>query len=319
MSDTIKIYTSSDLVRDIIADDFHLLVVLNRFRIPFGFGNNTVAKVCADNGVDVDTFLAVANLASHDTITGNGIDVSCLVAYLKESHSYILDFALPHIKQQLVLGIHQSELNDAALLTLKFFDEYIKEVRKHMEFENETVFPYIEQLIDGEPLDEFTIKSFASKHERMTIKLDEFKDLFLRHYVLPNTRNLSHALISIISCGKDLDTHCQIEESLLVPAVEHLERQAQKNTPHPTRQRRDAPTAPEANADDLSDREKEIIRLVAHGLSNKEIADKLNLSFHTITTYRKKIATKLNIHSAAALTIFAIINGIVNPKEIQLK
>ena len=74
-----------------------------------------------------------------------------------------------------------------------------------------------------------------------------------------------------------------------------------------------------AGGEKLSAREKEIIRLVAHGLANKEIADRLCLSFHTVTTYRKNISSKLNIHSTAALTIYAILQGIADPKDIELK
>lgn len=54
-----------------------------------------------------------------------------------------------------------------------------------------------------------------------------------------------------------------------------------------------------------------MIAAVAQGLSNKEMADKLNLSFHTITTYRKNIGAKLNIHSTAGLVIFAILHHLI--------
>ena len=50
---------------------------------------------------------------------------------------------------------------------------------------------------------------------------------------------------------------------------------------------------------------------VVEGLSNKEIADKLHLSQHTIITHRKNIARKLNIHSTAGLTIYAIVNKMI--------
>ena len=73
------------------------------------------------------------------------------------------------------------------------------------------------------------------------------------------------------------------------------------------------------NSKDLSSRETDVLQLIVKGITNKEIADKLCLSFHTITTYRKNISAKLNIHSTAALTIFAILHGIVNPEEIELK
>ena len=56
---------------------------------------------------------------------------------------------------------------------------------------------------------------------------------------------------------------------------------------------------------------------MAYGLSNKEIADRLCLSFHTITTYRKNLSYKLNIHSTAALVIYAILHRIVNMEDIK--
>ena len=56
----------------------------------------------------------------------------------------------------------------------------------------------------------------------------------------------------------------------------------------------------------LSSREKEIITCVVKGMTNKEIADALYLSAHTVITHRRNIARKLQIHSPAGLTIYAI-------------
>ena len=68
----------------------------------------------------------------------------------------------------------------------------------------------------------------------------------------------------------------------------------------------------------LSQREKEIITFVVKGLTNKEIADKLCLSVHTVITHRRNIARKLQIHSPAGLTIYAIVNKLVELKDIEL-
>lgn len=70
--------------------------------------------------------------------------------------------------------------------------------------------------------------------------------------------------------------------------------------------------------ENLSQREKEIISLVVRGLTNQEIADKLFLSIHTVITHRRNIARKLEIHSATGLTIYAIVNKIVDIDEIKL-
>ncbi|MDY5388197.1 MAG: LuxR C-terminal-related transcriptional regulator, partial [Muribaculaceae bacterium] len=64
-------------------------------------------------------------------------------------------------------------------------------------------------------------------------------------------------------------------------------------------------------------REKEIIACVAKGLSNKEIADELCLSVHTVATHRKNISAKLGIHSTAGLAIFAVIHHLVELKELN--
>lgn len=67
----------------------------------------------------------------------------------------------------------------------------------------------------------------------------------------------------------------------------------------------------------LSQREKEIITCVVKGLTNKAIADKLFLSIHTVITHRRNIARKLQIHSPAGLTIYAIVNKLVELGDIK--
>lgn len=69
--------------------------------------------------------------------------------------------------------------------------------------------------------------------------------------------------------------------------------------------------------DVLSAREKEIVVCVVKGMTNKEIADTLYISIHTVITHRRNIARKLQIHSPAGLTIFAIVNNLVEISEIK--
>jgi two-component system, NarL family, nitrate/nitrite response regulator NarL len=75
-------------------------------------------------------------------------------------------------------------------------------------------------------------------------------------------------------------------------------------------QRRVAPNEPEPPL--LSDREREVLVLIAEGLSNKEVADRLNIGVRTAETHRERLMRKLNIHTVAGLTKFAIANGMVN-------
>lgn len=73
----------------------------------------------------------------------------------------------------------------------------------------------------------------------------------------------------------------------------------------------------ELENNEITEREKEIIKFVALGYTNKSIADELNISIHTVITHRKNISSKLNIKSIAGLTVYAIMNGIVELDQIN--
>lgn len=72
-----------------------------------------------------------------------------------------------------------------------------------------------------------------------------------------------------------------------------------------------------SSEEELSDREKEILISVVKGMSNKEIAEHHNISIHTVITHRRNMARKLKIHSISGLTIYAIINKLVDISEIK--
>jgi regulator of cell morphogenesis and NO signaling len=97
---------------------------------------------------------------------------------------------------------------------------------------------------------------------------------------------------------QDFADHCAIEDDILRPALSQA-------TPEEVQ----VPKQEEVEA--LSDRERDVLVEIVKGLSNKEIADSLCISVHTVITHRKNITRKLNIHSTAGLTIYAIVNGLI--------
>lgn len=223
-------YSSTDKMSDLICDNYSLLMVMSRFGLSLGFGDKNVKDVCEAQNVDYRTFLAVANFISEEQYSYSGdensFSIHALMDYLKRAHTYFLDFNLPVMRRKLIEAINCSETNnDVAYLILKFFDEYAKEVRRHMEYENEAVFTYVEQLLEGKLSEQYNIATFASKHNQIEIKLKELKNIIIKYYPEKENNNLLNAvLFDIFNCEQDLASHCQVEDYMFVPAVAQIER-----------------------------------------------------------------------------------------------
>ena len=310
-------YTPQEPMRKLIAENNLLLMALSRFEIALGFGTKTVAQVCADNGVDTSTFLAVANFLSDRPYERFAVSLPSLVKYLKNAHTYFLGFILPEIRRKLIASVDCSDPANVGFLILRFYDGYVEEVRRHMEYENSHVFDYVDRLIEGVNPGGYHIAEFEHVPRPIASKLNELKDIFICHYAGSGARvdSLNSALFDIITCEQDLLGHCAVEDRIFVPAVQTLEQEVSMRTAMPNKARSEAPTP---TGDILTEREKDIVRCVTRGMSNKEIADKLCLSVHTVTTHRRNINNKLQIHSTAALAIFAILNKLIDLSEVQV-
>lgn len=310
-------YAAAHKMRDLIADNSQLIMVMGRFGIPMGFADKTVSEVCAEHGVDEKTFLAVTNFVSQKETQYDAINLSSLIGYLKKAHEYFLTFSLPAIRRKLIEAIDCSGSDSIAMLILRFYDEYVVEVRRHMQYENKVVFAYVENLLKGYWQQGYQIATFEGKHSPIGAKLQELKDVIVRYCPENSSYLLYSVLLDIILCEQDLNSHCSIEDNLFVPAAKELEKSIQKQGKVMSEVLAEASTAATDKIDQLSDREKEIVVCIAKGMSNKEIADALFLSVHTVTTHRKNISAKLQIHSTAGLVIYAIANKLVAISEVQ--
>lgn len=313
-----KSYKKSDAMCDVICDEPTLLQTMSRFGIPLGVGEQTVEEVCQAHGVDTPTFLAVANFvkrgAKGAALLLDSVSVGCLTEYLRRAHSFFLDFQLPAIRRKLLEALDCSQTGEVAYLILKFYDDYMGEVRKHMTHENRKVFAYVEELLQGRRPADYSIAQFARAHASIDVKLQELKNIIIRYYApTEKAELLGSALFDIFSCEADLRLHCSVEDELFVPAVAILEERVAMEVTPPAGE---DTTAAKAEGM-LSEREREIVHWVVCGLSNKQIAARLFISLNTVLTHRKNIARKLGIHSVAGLTIYAIVNKLVDVKEIE--
>ena len=302
---------------DVICDEPALLQMMSRFGIPLGVADKTVTQVCQEHHVDTATFLALANFMKQGARGAAEhlpqVSVAALTDYLRRAHTYFLDYQLPAVRRKLLEALDCSQTAEVSLLIIKFYDNYMGEVRKHMQHENRKVFGYVEGLLRGERTGNYSIADFARSHSSIDVKLQELKNIIIKYYAPTEQAELLHsALYDIFTCEKDLRMHCQVEDDIFVPAVQILENQVALTAQPADAQAENKETAGNV----LSEREQEIVHWVVCGLSNKQIGERLFISPNTVLTHRKNFARKLDIHSVAGLTIYAIVNGIVEIGDI---
>ena len=232
-----------------------------------------------------------------------------------------IDGLVPHEKKnhQIDLILSLDENDNLAHLILKLYDGYAHSLRSHMNYEEKTLFPYVEKLIDGKASDDTFVETFSKHHDQTDQLLTELKDIIIKYLPSDNLRNnqLSATLYDIYNSERMLYQHVEIEDRIFMPAIRLLEQQCRQSDVS-QRISNMITGGDEASQEALSEREKEIIICVVQGMSNKEIAEHLFISTNTVTTHRRNIARKLQIHSPAGLTIYAIVNNLVDISTVKL-
>ena len=313
-------YEADDKMINLIRDNHSLLYMLGAFGIKLGFGDKTVREVCEQQEVDTYTFLTIVNFAINGHLDRESIgqlSVITLLRYLRATHVFFLEFELPFIRKELKEALDEDD--NLAHLILKLYDGYANSMRSHMNYEEKTLFPYVEQLIEGKVANDTSAEPFSKHHAQTDQRLTELKDIIIKYLPSDNLRNnqLSATLYDIYNSERMLYQHVEIEDRIFMPAIRLLEQQCRQSD---VSQRISTMITGgnETSQEALSEREKEIIVCIVQGMSNKEIADHLFISTNTVMTHRRNIVRKLQIHSPAGLTIYAIVNKLVDISTVKL-
>ena len=314
-----KMYEASDKMISLIRDNYNLLQSLGSFGISLGFGDKTVKQVCDDQNVDTNTFLAVVNFTINGYREMNDVSrlsVPTLLQYLKASHNYFLGFQLPFIRKELVDALDEND--NLARLILKLYDEYSRSVTLHMKYEEKTVFPYVESLLAGKPMANYAIDMYSKHHGQESSKLRELKSIIIKYFPGDSLRNnqLSATLYDIYNNEEWLALHAEVEDKIFIPAIKYLEEKSRQSDVSAKISSMIGKN--QEGADALGEREKDVIVALVQGMSNKEIAEHLCISVNTVITHRRNIARKLQIHSPAGLTIYAIVNNLIDISAVKL-
>ena len=166
-----------------------------------------------------------------------------------------------------------------------------------------------------------TVDTFGSFAELEANNPDDYFHYFVAmNTVLENRQFFSERRQKTIVLTLNLDTTSQLSEfhSLCINVPEkQLVRSLLMLQQHAHSGGKNLPPIPQVLQQKiLSDREIEVMSLIAQGLINKEIADRLNIGLSTVITHRKNIMDKLGLKSVSALTIYAVMHGYVDINNI---
>ena len=187
-----------------------------------------------------------------------------------------------------------------------------------MKYEEKFLFPYVESLLDKQPLPNYDIDTFSKHHGQTDQKLRELKNIIIKYLPSNGLRNnqLSATLCDIYNNEEWLAKHSDVEEEIMIPAIRTLEKKLKQNDVS-AKISSMINTNP-GNQDALSEREKEVIVSLVQGMTNKEIANHLCIAPNTVITHRRNIARKLQIHTPAGLTIYAIVTNLVDISSVEI-
>ncbi len=300
-----SLYTPRMRVADLVDSNAHLLGVFARMGIPMGFGNATVEETCRLHGVDIDTLLLICNMYSfRDYVPSEEemtrLDPGQVVSYLKQSHSYYREDALVTLADAIRRMLDPCDERRRRFIW-EFFTDYKQELEKHFAYEEAHVFPFAEAIIRGDTgMERFF--QVEAEHSDIEAKIGDLKSILLKYPPAEcRSGDIQQVLTFLYFLDEDMTRHNTIEDRLL-----GKEKPGKQVTP-----------APRAEGDELTAREKEILICVAKGMLNKEIADLYSLSIYTVITHRKNITRKTGIKSVAGLTIYALLNNLIDVNSVE--
>lgn len=281
----------------VLFDHYQVIPVINRFGIQLGVGDDTIEEVALKHQLDLDFLIVIFNTYIDEDYFPEkklkNFDVQLVLDYLQKTDEYILHGQLYNLQKHLnaFISISDSENKQLTLLA-KLFERFKEALTSEIE----------KGMMDSDyPLE----------------LLIDLKTIIIKHLSGNYNINMCYAVVfSIDSLIKDLEQNDRIRKKVLQPMLKNLEEMGiisdWKDLIDPNLMHKHEEKAM------LSPREIDVLKLVAKGHMNKEVADELNISVNTVLTHRKNIMSKLEIKTVSGLIFYCIHNGLISSDEVEL-
>ena len=223
-----RILFSKDMkVVELLDVSCELLSIFLRLDMQLPFGDLSIEELCRRYSMSSDMFLMLCRIYAcadmhPDMASLQRDDLQHIVRYLRASHRYYTDSLLPAIEQGVDRVLSKCDGRQSTIVR-KFYDDYADEVQTHLEYEEQVIFPYVEQLLLGERHKEGMAVKMSS-HTDICDKVDDIKSIIIKY--LPEscpTVERFAVLCNLAHLRDDLAKHTLIETAVLTPLVLALE------------------------------------------------------------------------------------------------
>ncbi len=287
---------ASSILSEVIEENHQLIPVVNRFGVKLGLGDKTIGDICHSANINTDFFLAILNtFLNEDYFPERKLqkfDLELVLKYIKQTDAYLIHGQLHNLEKHMNAFLSMSDPNNAQLKLIgKLFSDFKKELLGLIE----------QGMVKGDtPL----------------ALLTDLKSIIIKHISGNFNENMCYAVIfTLDSFQKDLEKHNRIREKILKPMLDELDQSSIEDLQELIAA---SHSVKENKGHSLSQRELDVLRLIALGLLNKEVADKLNISLNTVLSHRKNITAKLGIKTVSGLIFYCITHGHISADEIEL-
>ena len=281
----------------VLAQHHILIPIVNRFGIRLGVGDKTIESICKEQDLNIDFILTIMNVYLDETYDLENnlaqLDLEPIAAYFNETIQDYIQSLVPNIEKHLHAFIALSDPKNKELRVLQeVFFQFKEELTQHLEKGLKHTGAYPHEL------------------------LRDIKSILIKHVSGNFNQNLCYAVIfSIGSLESDLIIHNRLRNSILKPKLKQLNSADIGSLQH-TISNENHQATPKKSL--LTRRETEILKHIARGDLNKQIAEKLNISLNTVLTHRKNILSKTGIKTVSGLTLYSISHGLLSPDELKI-
>ncbi len=224
------LFTENLKIADMLLTNCRLLLVLPHFEIHnLGWGDKTIKEVCSEHRVDIPTFLLICNLYSFESayVVSNTvleqIPIENILLYQQAFHKWMLETRLLQIRE-LIMRLEKNFQQIIGNLMSDMGLKYERIIEEHIHYEEQTVFPYIRQLLKGENTGSYTIDDYINAHENIEDTVNDLQNIILRYVPPLCTIDMAKDLLfNLFMFDYALQKHQIIEDEIIIPIVKKLE------------------------------------------------------------------------------------------------